>query len=75
MMGGQFDVTNQFPGAVISRPRAARCWTVTEAKPNFPAAILRFQDDAAEWSPTKRVREAHEESPIKPPRCKAISCS
>src|SRR6266436_2235208 len=57
MMGGQFDVTHQFPAQFISQAKAAPMLTVTEAKPNFQLLYFGFKTTRPMVA-DKRVREA-----------------
>src|SRR4030095_4247406 len=57
MMGGQFDVTQQFPAQFIPQAKAAPMLTVSEAKPNFQLLYFGFKTTRP-MVEDKRVREA-----------------
>ena len=56
MMSGQFDITHQFPAQFITQAKAAPMLTVTRGQAEFPAALFRLQDDAADGRRQARAR-------------------
>ena len=64
MMSGQFDITHQFPSQFIAQAKAAPMLTVTRGQAEFPAALLRLQDDAADGGRRARARgDEHRHQP------------
>src|SRR5215468_5667610 len=57
MLGGQFDITHQFPAQFISQAKAAPMLNVTPAKPNFQLLYFGFKITRPMVA-DKRVREA-----------------
>ena len=56
MMSGQFDITHQFPAQFITQAKAAPMLTVTRGQAEFPAALFRLQDHAADGGRRARAR-------------------
>ena len=56
MMSGQFDITHQFPAQFITQAKAAPMLTVTPGQAEFPAALFRLQDHAADGGRRARAR-------------------